>query len=45
MQNIAVRIALEYGMLQAVASKGGRDVSAADLSKETGADEVVTGRC
>ena len=42
-QNIAVRIAIEYGILQSIAKQAGRDVSAASLGNEAGADEVITG--
>ena len=40
---MSVRIAIEYGMIQSMAKKGQQDVSAAELAKEAGADEVITG--
>lgn len=42
-QNIAVRIAIEYGILQSIARREGQDVSAASLAAEAGADETITG--
>lgn len=41
MQPICIRVAIEYGMLQAVADHKGADVSAAELASETGADELL----
>ena len=43
LQNIAVRIALECGILQALATKKGRHVTAAELSSETNTDRLLTG--
>lgn len=37
----SIRFALEYGILQSIAAKGGASVSAAELFKETGADELL----
>lgn len=42
-QNTAVIIALEYGILQAVVHQSGGQVTAAKLSKETGADKNIVG--
>jgi len=41
MAAFSVRFAIEYGILQSIAAKAGKPVPAAELSKETGADELL----
>lgn len=41
LDNLCIRVALELGILQAIAAKKGSVVSAAQLSRETGADELM----
>lgn len=43
MQNIAVIIALEYGIRQAVVRKPGEQITAVKLSEDTGADKNIVG--
>jgi hypothetical protein len=42
-QNATLRIAVEMGLVQALAEKKGEPVSAAELSKQTGASQVLIG--
>lgn len=44
-ENLCIRVLIEYGVLQAIASKNGQEVSVAQLAKETGADELLIVRC
>lgn len=41
MRSFSVRFALEYGILQIIAARDPVEVTAAELSKETGADELL----
>lgn len=42
MQNISIRVAIEYGYLHVIAAKDGRPISAMDISKETKSDLLLT---
>lgn len=44
MQNTAVIIALEYGLLQAIVQRSGQHVTASELGKATLADQGITGK-
>ncbi|KAK5120792.1 hypothetical protein LTR85_005858 [Meristemomyces frigidus] len=41
LQNLCVRIAIEYNVLQAIAAASGRPVTAAELSTKMGVDELL----
>ena len=41
MQNICIRIAVEKRLLHAIAARDGKPVTAAELSSETGTDELL----
>lgn len=41
LENLCVRVAIELGVLQAIAAKKGQSVTAAELALETGADELL----
>lgn len=43
-QNASLRMALEYGILQALAGELGKAMSAAELSQVTKADELLIGK-
>lgn len=43
-QNICIRLCLEYGILQAIAARKGAKVTAAEISQETGAPELLITR-
>jgi hypothetical protein len=42
MQNISIRVAVEYGYLHVIAAKDGQPISATDISKETKSDLLLT---
>ncbi|OOQ90245.1 O-methyltransferase [Penicillium brasilianum] len=42
MQNISIRVAVEYGYLHVIAAKDGQPISATDLSQETKSDLLLT---
>ena len=41
MQNICIRIAIEKRLLHAIAARDGKPITAAEMSKETGTDELL----
>jgi hypothetical protein len=42
MQNISIRVAVEYGYLHVIAAKDGQPISATELSQETKSDLLLT---
>lgn len=44
MQNISIRVAVEYGYLHVIAAKDGQPISAAEISQQTKSDLLLTVR-
>lgn len=41
-QNISIRVALEKSFFHVIAARGGKHITASEISKVTGADELLT---
>ena len=41
LQNMCVRMAIEYGIIQAIADKKGEKITAGELSKKLGVEESL----